>query len=481
MQSLVQDENSSIFHRVEWYRVVLDEAHTIKSSKTLSAQAAFALPSHCRWCLTGTPLQNNLEDLYSLLCFLHVEPWCNWAWWYKLIQKPYECGDQRGLRLIKAILRPLMLRRTKDTKDKEGRPILVLPPTDIQVIECEQSEAEHDFYDALFKRSKVRFDQFVEQGRVLHNYASILELLLRLRQCCNHPFLVMSRGDTQQYADLSKLARKFLENNPCSETSNHSIPTRAFVEEVVGGIRRGENTECPICLESADDPVLTPCAHLMCRECLLSSWRTPLSGLCPICRKLLKKTDLITCPSENRFRIDVEKNWKESSKISELLHCLERISQSRIGEKSIVFSQWTSFLDLLEIPLRRRGIGFLRYDGKVVQKQRERILKEFSETEEKMVLLMSLKAGGVGLNLTAASNVFLMDPWWNPAVEEQAIMRIHRIGQERTVRVRRFIVKDTVEERMQQVQARKQRMITGALTDEEVRTARIEELKMLFR
>ncbi|EFH44146.1 hypothetical protein ARALYDRAFT_914628 [Arabidopsis lyrata subsp. lyrata] len=94
---------------------------------------------------------------------------------------------------------------------------------------------------------------------------------------------------------------------------------------------------------------------------------------------------------------------------------------------------------------------------------------------------MSLKAGGVGLNLTATSSVFLMDPWWNPAVEEQAIMRIHRIGQKRTVFVRRFIVKDTVEERMQQVQARKQRMIDGALTDEEVRSERLEELKMLFR
>ncbi|KAK9160686.1 hypothetical protein Syun_007027 [Stephania yunnanensis] len=98
-----------------------------------------------------------------------------------------------------------------------------------------------------------------------------------------------------------------------------------------------------------------------------------------------------------------------------------------------------------------------------------------------MVLLMSLKAGGIGLNLTAASNIFLMDPWWNPAVEEQAVMRIHRIGQKRTVSVRRFIVKDTVEERMQQVQARKQCKIEGALTDGEVRTDRIEEQKMLFR
>ncbi|OVA13929.1 SNF2-related [Macleaya cordata] len=471
----------SIFHKVDWFRVVLDEAHTIKSSRTQGAQAAFALSSHCRWCLTGTPLQNSLEDLYSLLCFLHVEPWCNWAWWQKLIQRPYENGDERGLRLVKAILRALMLRRTKDTKDKKGSPILVLPPADIQTIECEQSDAERDFYGALFKRSKIQFDQFVAQGKVLHNYASILELLLRLRQCCNHPFLVLSRGDSQKYADLNQLARQFLETNSNSDGGRQTVPTRAYVEEVVEGIRRGDNTECPICLESADDPVLTPCAHKMCRECLLSSWTTSSGGPCPICRQQLRKNDLITCPSDNPFRVDIDNNWRESCKVANLLDCLETLQKSGSGEKSIIFSQWTSFFDLLEIPLSRKGIGFLRFDGKLSQKNREKVLKEFNETNKKMVLLMSLKAGGVGLNLTAASNVFLMDPWWNPAVEEQAIMRIHRIGQKRVVSVRRFIVKDTVEERLQQVQARKQRMIAGALTDEEVRSARIEELKMLFR
>jgi DNA repair protein RAD5 len=138
-------------------------------------------------------------------------------------------------------------------------------------------------------------------------------------------------------------------------------------------------------MEYADDPVLTPCAHRMCRECLLSSWRTPATGLCPICRQLLKKTDLITCPTENQFWVDVDTNWKESSKVSKLFDCLERIRRSGSGEKSIVFSQWTSFFDLLEIPLKRRGIGFLRFDGKLAQKQRECVLKEFSETKEKMV------------------------------------------------------------------------------------------------
>ncbi|CDP19585.1 unnamed protein product [Coffea canephora] len=104
-----QDGENSIFHRVDWYRVVLDEAHTIKSSKTLGAQAAFKLSSYCMWCLTGTPLQNKLEDLYNLLCFLHVEPWSVTIQWQKLIQKPYESGDYRGIMLIKAIWRPLKL------------------------------------------------------------------------------------------------------------------------------------------------------------------------------------------------------------------------------------------------------------------------------------------------------------------------------------------------------------------------------------
>ncbi|KAL5214658.1 hypothetical protein ABZP36_003810 [Zizania latifolia] len=479
LQSAHKSDASSVFHRIDWYRVVLDEAHTIKSPKTKAAQAAYQLTSHCRWCLTGTPLQNNLEDLFSLLRFLHVEPWGDAIWWQKLIQKPYENGDERGLKLVRAILRPLMLRRTKETKDKMGKPILVLPPAHVDVVECEQSEDERDFYEALFNRSKVQFDKFVAQGSVLSNYANILELLLRLRQCCDHPFLVISRADTQKYTDIDKLAQKFLEGVQSGSVRPSVPPSLAYVEEVVEEIRQGATTECPICLESAsDDPVLTPCAHRMCRECLLSSWRTPAGGPCPLCRSPITKASLITLPSKCRFQVDPENNWKDSCKVQKLITILEGLEKKR--EKSIVFSQFTSFFDLLEIPFNQKGIKFLRFDGKLSQKHREKVLKEFSDSQDKLVLLMSLKAGGVGLNLTAASNVFLMDPWWNPAVEEQAIMRIHRIGQKRAVQVKRFIVKDTVEERMQQVQARKQRMISGALTDDEVRSARIEQLKMLF-
>ncbi|CAK8535333.1 unnamed protein product [Lathyrus sativus] len=472
-------ENNGGLFSIRWFRVVLDEAHTIKSSKSQVSMAASALIADNRWCLTGTPIQNNLEDVYSLLRFLRIEPWGHWAWWNKLIQKPFEGGDERGLKLVQSILKPIMLRRTKHSTDREGKPILVLPPADMQIIYCEPTEAEKDFYEALFKRSKVKFDQFVEQGRVLHNYASILELLLRLRQCCDHPFLVMSRGDTQEFADLKKLAKRFLKGTcNASEGEEKDALSRAYVQEVVEELRKGEQGECPICLEAFEDAVLTPCAHRLCRECLLASWRNSTSGLCPVCRKIVSKQDLITAPTESRFQVDIEKNWVESCKVTGLLNELENLRSS--GSKSIVFSQWTAFLDLLQIPFTRNKISFLRLDGTLNMQQREKVIKQFSEDSDTQVLLMSLKAGGVGINLTAASNAFVMDPWWNPAVEEQAVMRIHRIGQTKKVAIKRFIVKGSVEQRMEAVQARKQRMISGALTDQEVRSARIEELKMLF-
>eukprot|EP00249_Psilotum_nudum_P015533 c25378_g1_i1 orf=73-3459(+) len=480
LASEFQNEIERPLHSIHWYRVVLDEAHTIKASKSQSAQAAFHLTADRRWCLTGTPIQNKLEDAFSLLHFLRVEPWSNWGWWNKLVQRPFEEGDERGLKLLQAILRPLMLRRTKDSTDKEGRPILVLPPSDTQVVHCELSEAEQDFYTALFKKSKVKFDRFVEQGKVLHNYASILELLLRLRQCCDHPFLVLSRGDTGEYADLNKLARHFLdEGQRAGEEATCSVPTKAYIKEVVEDLRRGERTECPICLEAVEDAVLTPCAHCLCRECLFGSWRNSSGGPCPICRQYMGRQDIITAPTENRFRIDIEKNWTDSSKVATLMRELEALQL--LGAKSIVFSQWTAFLDLLQVPFKRKKFSYVRLDGTLNQQQREKVIKDFSSNPKILVMLVSLKAGGVGINLTAASTVFLLDPWWNPAVEEQAVMRIHRIGQTKAVSIKRFITKGTVEERMQQVQARKQRMIAGALTDQEVRTARIEELKMLFR
>ena len=550
--------------QVRWWRVVLDEAHSIKGRGTVAHRAACALHSERRWCLTGTPIQNSLEDLYSLLKFLRVEPWCHWGWWSKLVQAPADANDPKAMALLRGLLVPLTLRRTKDTLGSDGAPILTLPPADIRLVELDPTDEECDFYQALFRRSKTTFDSFVEQGRVLHEYATVLELLLRLRQCCNHPFLVMSRGDTSK--DLGRVAQGFLQGGDggprggggrvtrrrggratptqaaadqggdgsssdsdggddaagdsdfepadggggasngrrSRQSDGGGGPTRAFVGELVkemkAALAGGKSYECPVCLEPADDAVLTPCAHVACRDCLLGYWSAqrnlggarPSGGPCPTCRADVDTAELITAPTKHRFRVDIEGQWRPSAKVSALFEELRDLHAC--GEKAVVFSQWTTFLDLLEVAFRKdaaapRDVQLARLDGTVSQANREKLLRAFSSAERGApnVLLVSLKAGGTGLNLVSASRCYLMDPWWNPAVEDQAIHRLHRVGQTRSVRVRRFVVRDSVERRMLEVQGRKGALVDGALNEaakaggEDARARRIEELKSLFR
>ena len=148
-----------------------------------------------------------------------------------------------------------------------------------------------------------------------------------------------------------------------------------------------------------------------------------------------------------------------SSKVDRLIEALEESVAA--DHKALVFSQWTSLLDLVEPHLVTSGIRFTRLDGSTVD--RGRVVREFQADDGPPVMIVSLKAGGTGLNLTAADHVFLLDPWWNPAVEDQAADRAHRIGQERPVIVHRMVSKDTVEERMLALQEKKRKIADVAL------------------
>jgi SNF2 family DNA or RNA helicase len=150
-----------------------------------------------------------------------------------------------------------------------------------------------------------------------------------------------------------------------------------------------------------------------------------------------------------------------SSKVDALLGALEDAAAD--GHKALVFSQWTSLLDLIEPHLEAGGIRFTRLDGST--KDRGAVVDRFQDPAGPPVLLASLKAGGTGLNLTAADHVFLLDPWWNPAAEDQAADRAHRIGQDRPVMVYRLVAKDTVEERILALQEKKRALADVALGD----------------
>jgi SNF2 family DNA or RNA helicase len=148
-----------------------------------------------------------------------------------------------------------------------------------------------------------------------------------------------------------------------------------------------------------------------------------------------------------------------SSKVERLIEALEEAAAD--GHKALVFSQWTGLLDLVEPHLHGANVHFTRLDGST--RDRAGVVAQFQDEAGPPVMLVSLKAGGTGLNLTAADHVFLMDPWWNPAVEDQAADRAHRIGQDRPVMVYRMVARDTVEERILSLQGRKRALAEVAL------------------
>ncbi|KAH0553208.1 hypothetical protein GP486_006618 [Trichoglossum hirsutum] len=197
----------------------------------------------------------------------------------------------------------------------------------------------------------------------------------------------------------------------------------------------------------------------------------------------LKKDAMRSAKSKARYMRRLEKNWESSAKVDKCCEILGDIQSKGTGEKTIVFSQFTSLLDLLEVPISRAGWKYERYDGSMSSTKRNDAVIEFTDRPECKIMLVSLKAGNAGLNLVAASQVIILDPFWNPYIEEQAIDRSHRIGQLRPVTVHRILVKETVEDRILQLQDKKRTLIEGALDEKASKNiARLgnQELAFLF-
>jgi SNF2 family DNA or RNA helicase len=320
----------------EWDIVVLDEGQAIKNLGSQTARAAFGLKGKFRLLLSGTPVENRLEELWSAMHFANPGLLGGVSDFQQRYATPIAAGEPDSAARLRAKIRPFLLRRTKAEVLPE------LPPRTDMVLHVDLDETERSVYDAVrvaTKRSVA--ERLAEGGGVL----AALEALLRLRQAACHSALVPG----QQAATSSKIERL---------------------------------------IEALEDAV-----------------------------------------SE--------------------------------GHKALVFSQWTSLLDLLEPRLQEAGIRFSRLDGST--RDRGAVVGEFQDDAGPPVLLVSLKAGGTGLNLTAADHVFLLDPWWNPAVEDQAADRTHRFGQKRPVIVYRMVTKDTVEEGILALQERKRHIADVAL------------------
>ncbi|TQS33126.1 hypothetical protein Golomagni_06540, partial [Golovinomyces magnicellulatus] len=492
-----------------FFRVIVDEGHHIKNRSSKTARACYEISAIHRWVLTGTPIVNKLEDLFSLVRFLGVEPWNNFSFWKTFITVPFEAGDfVRALNVVQTVLEPLVMRRTKDMKTPDGEPLVPLPPKQQDIVNVELSQAERDVYDYIFRKAKRTFNRNMEAGTVMKAFTTIFAQILRLRQSCCHPVLVRNSdivADEEQASaaadaangladdmDLESLIQQFT-----AGIDEDSKDNQTYGAHMLGEIRDEAEKECPLCFEEPmNDQVVTGCWHSACKKCLLDFMKHEsdrgVTARCFNCRENLNSRDIFEVVRDDtevdmmtgKPRISLQRlgaNFS-SSKISALMSNLRELRRDRPNMKSVVFSQFTSFLSLIEPVLTKAKIRFLRLDGSMAQKARAAVLQEFTDGKGFTVLLISLRAGGVGLNLTSAGRVFMMDPWWSFAVEAQAIDRVHRLGQEDQVVVKRFIVQGTVEERMLKIQDRKKFIATslGMMTDEEKKVQRIEDIKELL-
>ncbi|KAI9809829.1 MAG: hypothetical protein M1825_000262 [Sarcosagium campestre] len=483
-------KEDSPLHEINFHRIILDEAHNIKSRTTATAKACFALRADHKWCLSGTPLQNRIGELFSLLRFLEVTPFacymckrcaCRELHW-TMDSKTRQCTSCRhrgfdhasvfNLELLNPIaehgnsgpgreafgkLRILMARIMLRRLKIDHTSSMELPGKDILIRNEFFGTVERDFAASIMTNTARQFDTYVAQGVMLNNYANIFGLIMQMRQVADHPDMILRR----------------------------------HAEE-------GQNVlVCVICDEPAEDAIRSGCSHDFCRACVKSyikSYEAESDGRqadCPRCHitlsidldqeereqneQAVKKSSIIN-------RIKMEK-WTSSTKIEMLVSELAFMRSRKRTFKSIIFSQFTSMLHLVEWRLRRAGLNTVMLDGTMSPAQRQSSIDYFMENPQAEVFLVSLKAGGVALNLTEASKVFLIDPWWNPAAEWQSADRCHRIGQGRSCNITRLVIEDSVESRMVMLQEKKANMINGTMNSDDVAMQNLtpEDMQFLFR
>ncbi|XP_072991541.1 helicase-like transcription factor CHR28 isoform X3 [Typha latifolia] len=523
------DYNSGPLARVRWFRVVLDEAQTIKNHRTQVAKACCGLRAKRRWCLSGTPIQNAIDDLYSYFRFLKYDPYAVYSSFCASIKYPISRNATIGYKKLQAVLRTVLLRRTKDTLI-DGEPIINLPPKSICLEKVEFSTEERAFYMKLEAHSRQQFKEYAAAGTVKQNYANILLLLLRLRQACDHPLLAKGYQSDNVGRDSLEMARQ--------------LPRKTLVDML--NQLEGSSAICCICSDRPEDAVVTLCGHVFCYQCVFGRL-TADENLCPAsgCRDILStdsvfsQATLRSCISDNldsnattSSAYNEESSIDQSSYISSKIRAaidilnsicntypridpkecsredsvpvrthnltadgsdsgLDAINNScqqlslttEIPVKAIVFSQWTSMLDLLELSLNSSLIQYRRLDGTMSLNSRDRAVKDFNTDPEVRVMIMSLKAGNLGLNMVAACHVILLDLWWNPYAEDQAVDRAHRIGQTRPVTVSRLTIQDTVEDRILALQEEKRKMVSSAFGEQSGGHATrltVEDLRYLF-
>ena len=340
---------SEQINAIKWLTVILDEGQQIKNPDSKAAKAAREITAYNRLVLSGTPIENRLLDMWSLMAFAMPGVLGSRAYFKKRFDKRKDPQSQNRLA---ARLKPFLLRRTKRQVAKD------LPPRTEEEVSAKMEGFQLQLYRSELRSIQQALLGMNSDEQVKKDSFAILQKLMRLRQICCHPALPTWAKDT---------------------------------------------------------------------------------------------------PAEKQKYIN-----EESAKLNALFYLLDQLRDE--GHKVLVFSQFTRMLEIIRWRLEANGYPFHYLTGQT--KNRKEVIESFQTTKDPSAFLLSLKAGGAGLNLTSASYVVLYDPWWNPAVENQAIDRTHRIGQKNKVIAYRLVTSDTVEEKIRMLQSQKNQLVTNVLGDE---------------
>ncbi|KJZ79301.1 hypothetical protein HIM_01452 [Hirsutella minnesotensis 3608] len=433
---------------ITWRRVVLDEGHTIRNARTKVALAACEIQAQSRWVLTGTPIINSVKDFHSLVKFLDFEGGIEQSDIFNTnVTRKLAAGDRSGEAILQALVQDICLRRRKDMKFVD----LKLPEKKEFLHRISfRNPSEKAKYDCLLSEARGALEEYQrrssngQKGR----FQNVLERLLRLRQACNHWTLCRERIE-----DLMKMLED--ENVVALTDKNRALlqaALRLYLES---------QEDCAICYESLSSPVITNCKHVFCRACITKAIQ--LQHKCPMCRHRLTEDSLLEpAPegsSDDNFDADTQ-----SSKTEALLQIV-KATIKRPDSKVVIFSQWTSFLNIVQNQLAQAEIKFCRIDGSMKAEKRDQAIEALDSDPDTRVMLASLAVCSVGLNLVSADTVILSDSWWAPAIEDQAIDRVHRLGQKRETTVWRLVMEDTVEERVLSIQAEKRELVGKAFQE----------------
>ncbi|KAL6725110.1 hypothetical protein Aduo_019925 [Ancylostoma duodenale] len=439
-------EKRSPIEEIHWARIVLDEAHQIKNKSTKTSRAVCRLEADARWCVTGTPLHNNLWDLYSLMRFLKVEYFCEEKYWKDYVTTSSKKSAER----LNLLMKTYVLRREKNfISSVSGQKLVELPPKHLEDHFVEFEAAERTAYDIMFQASRQRVQQLLteDQGEELSRHLKkskavdavppprnpfigsssgehdtnfrkmgcMLVMLLRLRQACIHFHLTKNAVDLEAFQSIDA-------ENPLTSEIEAQLANMT-IESVVEK-------------ESFDD---------------------------------------VTFIFKRRF---------VSAKIQMALELLESILDA--NEKCVIVSQWTSFLKLLEKHIMKRfpEVSCSTISGDVAPADRQSRVDRFNSRKGEIdIMLVSITAGGVGLNLTGGNHLILMDLHWNPALELQASDRVHRMGQTKDVYIHKLIMKNSIEERVLDLQKKKMELAESVLrgaVSKKAMNLTLADLRFLF-